>query len=254
MISEGKVKRNAFHAEGIYEMVIETGVCGNFIPGQFINIYLDDKSLLLPRPISICDGKSDSVTIVYRTVGKGTSHLATYPVNKRIKISGPLGNGYDIKDDYSGMSVALIGGGVGIPPLVGLAKVLKERNASVHVFLGFASEVFLTGKFGPLSKNVNIATDDGNAGFHGNAAELLKADGRVYDDYFACGPKAMLKSMCEYAEVVGRDIQVSVEERMGCGYGACVGCTCKVIENGEIVRKKVCSHGPVFWGKELVWD
>ena len=250
----GTVKTNKSIAKNIYEMIIETDIRNTFIPGQFINIYLDDISMLLPRPISICEAKTDSVTIVYRAVGKGTEHLSSYSESQPIKISCPLGNGYKLEDDYYGKRVAILGGGIGIPPMLGLAKTLKERNAVLDIFLGFQTGVFLVEKFWKLSQNIHISTDDGSVGFHGNVLEMLESCGMVFDEYFACGPKAMLSDLCEYALKSGSITQVSVEERMGCGYGACAGCTCKVKDSGKIVRKSVCTHGPVFTGKELVLD
>jgi len=253
-IVTGIVTRNFRIAEGIYEMTVGTDVCKTFIPGQFINIYLDDKSMLLPRPISICEASADNVTIIYRTAGKGTEQLSNYSAGRQIRISTPLGNGYNIKEDYTGKQAALLAGGIGIPPMVALAKALKEKNASVNIFLGFQSEVFLTDKFGKVSDSLFFSTEGGNAGFHGNVVELLRGNGSVYDEYFACGPEGMLKALCGYAAEAERDIQVSVEERMGCGYGACLGCSCRIREGAEIVRKSVCKHGPVFFGKELVWN
>jgi len=250
----GTVKKNNRIAEGIFEMLIETEACKNFIPGQFINVYLDDKSKLLPRPISISEGSENSVTIIYKIAGKGTEYLSAYQESQPIKISEPLGNGYDLKEDYAGKSVALVAGGIGIPPMVGLAKILQSRKANVDVFLGYQSEVFITSKFEGNSRNVFISTDDGSVGFHGSVVEKLKADGRIYDEYFACGPKGMLKSLNEYTAKIEYNVQMSVEERMGCGYGACFGCSCKIKEDDKIVRKRVCKHGPVFSGKELVWE
>jgi len=136
----------------------------------------------------------------------------------------------------------------------GLAKVLKERNAVLNVFLGFQSQTFLFNKLKELSENIFIATDDGSFGFHGNVVELLRKSATVYDEYFACGPKVMLKALSEYASNIERNVQVSIEERMGCGYGACVGCSCKIRGNGVVLRKSVCKHGPVFSGKDVVWD
>jgi len=258
----GKVKKNVSLAEGIYEMVIETGTKANaeaeaykaFIPGQFVNIYLDDKSMLLPRPISICDAGGGSVTVVYKAVGQGTKYLSAYHENQKIRLSTPLGNGYHIAEDYMGKRVALVAGGIGIPPMIGLAKTLKERNADVNVFVGFQSQMFLVDKLEKLCENIFIATDDGSFGFYGNVLELLKSKNDIYDEYFSCGPKAMLKALSGHTLEVERNVQVSIEERMGCGYGACVGCSCKIREGGVVLRKSVCKHGPVFPGKDVVWD
>jgi dihydroorotate dehydrogenase electron transfer subunit len=252
-IITGIVKENSRIAAGIYEMVIEAEAFKNFIPGQFINVYLADKSMLLPRPISISEADDSSITLVYKVVGKGTGCLSGSRAGESIKISSPLGNGFDIKDDHTGKKIALVAGGIGIPPMIGLAGALKKRGTHVYAFLGFPSEVFLFEKLKAICDDVLIATDDGSAGFNGNAVELLEKSGALFDKYFACGPKAMLKSLCEYIAKVERDVQVSVEERMGCGYGACVGCSCKIREEGAVKRKSVCKDGPVFWGKDVVW-
>jgi len=252
-ITTGVVKRNTVIAKGVHEMIIETEACKTFIPGQFVNIYLDDKSMLLPRPISISDTENGLMTIVFKIAGKGTLCLSAYTENHLIKLSVPLGNGFSLEDDYKNKRVAAVAGGIGIPPMVGLAKRLAGRNAAFDIFLGFQSEVFLTDKFKEFTSNIYIATDDGSFGFNGNVVSMLKESG-VYDEYFACGPKAMLKALCEYTIKVERNIQVSVEERMGCGYGACLGCSCKIREGSDVVRKSVCKHGPVFMGKEVVWD
>ena len=241
-------------AGGIYEMVIKTDVCKDFIAGQFINIYLNDRSMLLPRPISISEASAENVTIVYRTVGKGTELLAAYSAGERVRMSSPLGNGFSLKEDYSGKHLALVAGGIGLPPMIGLAGVLKKRNASVNVFLGFQSEVFLTAKFEQTACCLSFSTEDGSAGFHGNVVELLMENNSIYDEYFACGPRGMLKALCDYTAKTERGVQVSLEERMGCGYGACLGCSCDVKEGAKAVKKSVCKHGPVFAGNEVAWD
>ncbi|MCL1809911.1 MAG: dihydroorotate dehydrogenase electron transfer subunit [Clostridiales bacterium] len=250
----GIVKYNNEIAAQVYEMTIAAEGMGNFIPGQFINVYLDDKSMLLPRPISISDGSNGGITLIYKIVGKGTAQLSECRVGAPIRVSSPLGNGYSIKEACSGSSVALVAGGMGAPPMVGLAKALKERGACLDVFLGFQTGAYLADRFETVARDLYIATDDGSTGFHGNVVELLEKNDRVYDEYFSCGPRAMLKALCGYAANVGRNVQVSIEERMGCGYGACVGCSCRIMESGKTTRKSVCKDGPVFAGKDVVWD
>jgi dihydroorotate dehydrogenase electron transfer subunit len=254
MISHGIVKKNALIAKDVCEMVIEAKGIKSFIPGQFINIYLNDTSMLLPRPISICDLETGDLTIVYKVLGKGTRLLSSYNVAETVRFSVPLGNGYQIGDDCTGKRIALVGGGIGIPPMAALGKALKGRNAVVDVYLGFQSEIFLCEKLKPFSNEMFIATDDGSTGFHGNVVALLGEKGFEYDEYFGCGPKAMLKALKEYTTKVGRRVQVSLEERMGCGYGACHGCACKINDKGHVIRQKVCKDGPVFFGEDVVWD
>ncbi|MCL1982481.1 MAG: dihydroorotate dehydrogenase electron transfer subunit [Clostridiales bacterium] len=252
-IVTGTVASNAEIAESVYEMAVSAEGMEDFVPGQFINVYLDDKSMLLPRPISICESSRGGVTIVYKTVGKGTVRLSEYHRGEPIRVSTPLGNGYSIKEGCAGRSAALVAGGMGVPPMVGLAKALKGKGACVDVFLGFQAGAFLAGRFGASAQNVFVSTDDGSCGFHGNVVELLKSKGCAYDEYFSCGPRAMLKALSEYAAQKGRSAQVSMEERMGCGYGACVGCSCRVMEGGRAVMKRACKDGPVFFGKDVVW-
>ena len=250
----GTVIYNHMISDGVYQMIIVASDMGKFIPGQFINIYLNDKSMLLPRPISISEADDESVTIVYKVVGKGTGCLSGYKKNETVRISSPLGNGFDLGGSYKGRKAALVAGGIGIPPMIGLAGSLKKSGAEVYAFLGFQSDVFLTEEFNALCADVFTATDNGSFGFHGNVVELLKNSGTVYDAYFACGPKAMLKALCQYTAKVERNVQVSMEERMGCGYGACVGCACKIREVSGVKRKRVCIDGPVFNGRDVVWD
>jgi dihydroorotate dehydrogenase electron transfer subunit len=213
------------------------------LPGQFVNLYLNNKSLLLPRPISVCDWIEDVLTLVYAVVGKGTEIISGYKAGTIMRCSTPMGNGFSIE----GGPYLLIGGGVGIPPLVYLSKHLPEKS-ELRVLLGYRSEPFLTGDF-PCT--VEVATDGGLEGFKGTVIDLLSQTG-VADDakLFACGPRPMLKALTSFAQERGLALQISMEERMGCGYGACVGCICKTVEG----NRKVCEDGPVFQGNEVVWD
>ena len=213
-------------------------------PGEFINIYLNDKSRLLPRPISVCDWEEGVLTLVYAIAGSGTKILSDYGCGVKIRISTPLGNGFLTEGTESGI---LVGGGVGVPPLLFLAKHLTGR-VPVRVILGFRSEPFLADEF-PCK--AEIATDDGSAGYKGNVMDLLGMQEIPTDTkIFACGPKPMLTALAWFAKESGLALQVSLEERMGCGYGACVGCVCKTIAG----NRKICEDGPVFDGAEVVWD
>ena len=253
-VTTGIILENTEIAKDVFELRVEASLCGDFVPGQFVNVYLDDKSRLLPRPISICGADSETVCVVYKTVGEGTKSLSEYSVGKEIKISSPLGNGYNLKENYFGKKVALVAGGIGLPPMIGLAEALHTRNAKIDVFLGFQSETFLCAGFKKFSENVFVATDDGSFGFHGNVIDLLRQADVTYTEYFSCGPKKMLGALSAYASSLSVSAQVSVEERMGCGFGACVGCACKVMSGGEATYKSVCKHGPVFCGAEVVWN
>ena len=230
-------------ARGVFKMQLK--IPGDYPapePGQFVNLYLNDESRLLPRPLSVCDWEDGVLTLVYAVVGAGTKLISTY--SDKIRCSTPLGGAYKLEG--SGGCI-LAGGGVGTPPLLFLAKKLAAAGfTDVRAVLGFRSEPFLTEEF-PCA--VEIATDDGSVGFKGNVIELL---GDVPDNsrIFSCGPKPMLKALADYAKKRELSLQVSLEERMGCGYGACVGCTCKTTKG----NRKVCEDGPVFWGNEVIWD
>jgi len=215
-------------------------------PGQFVNLYLNDESLLLPRPISVCDWADGVLTLVYAVVGVGTKVMSSYGRGARIRISSPLGNGFACDGIKS---CVLVGGGVGVPPLLYLAKRLAaEGCVNILVVLGFRSEPFLDIEF-PCG--VQVATDDGSYGFKGNALELLeKVAIPAGTQLLACGPKPMLGALAKFAAERGIELQVSLEERMGCGYGACVGCVCKTTDGS----RKVCEDGPVFSGGEVIWD
>jgi dihydroorotate dehydrogenase electron transfer subunit len=261
----GKVIENIEIAKDVFKLHIEAAF-GQVKAGQFINIYLDDKSMLLPRPISICMAEQDAITIVYRIAGNGTRVLAKYATDSAIRISTPLGNGYFIEgiefggkiNEYSGKKVAVVGGGIGVPPMVLLAKKLQEKGAEVTAIVGFQAEPFLLEELKEYCDKIFVATDNGRVGFHGNAVQLIKNEDIIAEEFFSCGPKVMLKALSQHCEESKIPCQVSLEERMGCGYGACVGCTCKVkvkTENGvEIQQRGVCKHGPVFFGEEVAWD
>ena len=212
-------------------------------PGQFVNIYLNDSSRLLPRPISVCDFAKGTLTLVYAVAGAGTEIISGYKAGAAMRVSTPLGNGFSIS--IKGNCV-LVGGGAGVPPLLFWGKQLNGQ-LPVRAFLGFKSEPFLTNEF-PC--DTEIATDDGSSGFKGNVINLLERT-EIPDDtqIFACGPRPMLKSLAGFAKERGLALQVSLEERMGCGYGACVGCVCKTTAGS----RKVCEDGPVFNASEVIW-
>lgn len=267
VVVTGRVTHHAAIAKNIYKMSIGgeklLKICRQAKAGQFINVYLKDKSMLLPRPFSICQIDEESLDIVYKVVGKGTEGLSCYKKGDDIKISSCLGNGYmldDIKNTLSCLQnskqkkCVLVGGGVGIPPLIQLARELKNSQAGVTIILGFQDESFLIEEAEKYCDQLYIATENGTLGYHGNVVQLIKEKRILGDEFYSCGPKPMLKALVEYCKDIGIPVQVSIEERMGCGYGACVGCTCKTIKDGETVQKAVCKDGPVFLGKEIVWD
>ncbi|MGL4363483.1 MAG: dihydroorotate dehydrogenase electron transfer subunit [Cellulosilyticaceae bacterium] len=249
-VIEGNIVSNIKVANDVYKMVIEAKeIAENAKPGQFVNIYTKSESMLLPRPISLCEIGKTTVTLVYGVVGKGTKEFATYKAGDSIRISSALGNGYKIqKSDVS----ILVGGGIGVPPLLELSKHLEGKKIAI---LGFRDEPFLVEELEAQGVTVYVATDSGKAGFKGNVVQLMEKEGIVGDYCYSCGPKPMLRALTDFCESKNMPVQVSLEERMGCGYGACVGCVCKTKTTDEkgYELKKVCKDGPVFLGSEVSW-
>lgn len=254
---ENTIIKNIEIAKNVYQMeVFAPKIAKTSKAGQFVNMYLKDKSKLLPRPISICGIEGETLVLVYGVVGKGTEELSTYKAGEETVILGPFGNGFDL-ESLSVKTAVLVGGGIGVPPMLQLAKELKGKAEKCIAVIGFREEPFLVEQLEVLCDEVYVATDNGSTGFHGNVVALIQKESIQGDFYFACGPKVMLKNLSAYcgtqitkAHAQGIPIQVSLEERMGCGYGACVGCTCKT-KGGQ---KKVCTDGPVFLGNEVVWN
>lgn len=252
--THGTIIKNTEISSGIYEMVINTPeIAREAKPGQFVNLYTGRGEMLLPRPISICeiDTQQDTLRLLYQTVGKGTLFFSSFQPNETIQMLGPLGNGFTPSETEQVNVV--IGGGIGVPPLLELCKYLKGE---IHVFIGARSHPILADDFSKLGTKVYIATDDGSVGYHGNAVELLYQQklqnvGAVY----ACGPKPMLQAVKKWADEIGVNPQISMEERMACGIGACVGCTTKILDTktGEWSNLKICKDGPVFLGSEVIF-
>ena len=211
-------------------------------PGQFINILLD--GLYLRRPISVCDVEGDVVTIIYKVVGKGTKQMQKMTGGTLDVLTG-LGNGYDTS--LSGDAPVLLGGGVGVPPLYMLAKELIKAGKSVSVIIGFntSSEVFYADEFRALGASVTVTTVDGSVGVKGFVTDALKD--MPYSYFFTCGPEPMLKAVYNTSVTSG---QLSFEERMGCGFGACMGCSCKTLYG----NKRICKDGPVLCKEEIIWE
>ena len=229
----------------VYEMKLAGDVEGVRC-GQFINILLD--GLYLRRPISVCDvtdtNEEKSITILYKVVGKGTEKMATLPVGVTLDVLTDLGNGYD--STLSGEKPLLIGGGVGVPPLYLLAKKLIAEGKKVTVILGFNTkdEIFYEEEFKSLGAEVKVATADGSYGVKGFVTNAM--EGVEYTYFYTCGPEPMLKAVYNASATSG---QFSFEERMGCGFGACMGCTCKT----KYGNKRICRDGPVLEKEEIIW-
>ncbi len=236
-------------ATDIYSMWIETEAANSAKPGQFIDVYLNDDSKLLPRPISICEVKENKLRIVYRVVGGGTKIMSTYQEGNDIDIIGPLGNGFTMRDGKA----ILVGGGIGVPPMVELAKQLSDKIGKENVIsvMGYRDELFLTEELEKYSEVV-IATEDGSTGTKGTVIDALNENGVSGDVMYACGPIPMLKALKDWAKDI--ECQVSLEERMACGIGACLACVCKTKDKDEhsnVCNKRICKDGPVFDAEEI---
>ena len=237
-----KIEENKQIALNTYRMVLKGEGFDELRPGQFVNVKLE--SFFLRRPISICDVKDDALTLIYKAVGEGTKKMSELKEGILDLLVG-LGNGYDLSK--SGERPLLIGGGVGVPPLYYLAKRLREEGKEVSVILGFnkKEEIFMEKEFEDLGCNVIVTTADGSYGTKGFVSDVM--DETEYSYFYTCGPLPMLKAVNNKAKSEG---QFSFEERMGCGFGACMGCSIKV-KNGY---KRVCKEGPVFERKEILWQ
>lgn len=246
-----KIKYNKEIAEGIFEMVfVSETIPVATIPGQFINLYCGSEARMLPRPISICEVnvKESLVKVIYAVVGEGTRDFSTLKSGDDIEVLGPLGNGYNIEECEESL---LVGGGVGTPPLLELAKRIQGKKT---IYLGFRSDPYLVEELKKYGE-VYVATDDGSVGLHGTVVELMNQEAVTGQILYACGPKPMLKALQDYTNKNNIQGQFSLEERMGCGFGACVGCVCKIKSDNEVgyTYKKVCKDGPVFDAKEVLF-
>ena len=237
-------------AEGIFSMWLGAGEMAKAaVPGQFIAVYPNDSARLLPRPISICetDPEKELLRIVYRVAGEGTKELSSCRAGDTLSNMGPLGNGFPLKDKKA----LLIGGGIGIPPMLELAKALSCEKTAV---LGYRdSQTFLAEEIGKYA-GLAVATEDGSVGTKGTVLDAIKAQGLKADIIYACGPTPMLRALKEYAAKEGIECWISLEERMACGVGACLGCVCHskdVDEHSNVRNKRVCKDGPVFLADEV---
>ena len=229
-------------APAVYKLVLAGDTSPITAPGQFVNIKVP--GFYLRRPISLCDWDDKALTVIYKVVGDGTKALSRIKTGEKLDLLIALGNGYDTAP--SGDRPLLIGGGVGVPPLFGLCRKLIAENKTVNVILGFntRAEIFLEDEFRALGANVAVTTADGSYGLKGFVDAAMAYAQYTY--FYTCGPKPMLKAVDAAAKTGG---QFSLEERMGCGTGACMGCTCKT-KNGP---KRVCTEGPVFLREEIEW-
>ena len=238
-----KIISNRPLTDTVFQMVLEGDVSHIKNSGEFINIKLEGK--YLRRPISVCDVDATTVTIVYKVVGGGTEQMSEMPVGTVLDVLTGLGNGSDLVP--SGDKPLLLGGGVGVPPLYNLAKRLIERGKKVTVVLGFNTkdEIFYENEFKALGAETYVTTADGSYGIKGFVTDAIKDLDYTY--FYTCGPEPMLKAVYKTSKTSG---QMSFEERMGCGFGACMGCSCKTLTG----YKRICKDGPVMKKEEILWE
>ena len=236
-------------ADDIYSMWIEAkDIAEHARAGQFLSVYSNDGSRLLPRPISICeiDREKGRVRLVYRVAGKGTKEFSDMHAAATLKVMGPLGNGFPKKEKKA----FLIGGGIGIPPMLELA---KELDCEKQMVLGYRDELFLDEEFKPYG-TVTVATEDGSAGTKGNVIDAIRENGLTADIIYACGPTPMLRAIKQYAAEHDIECYISMEERMACGIGACLACVCQSKDkdaHSNVNNKRICKEGPVFLAEEV---
>ncbi|MCR5743468.1 MAG: dihydroorotate dehydrogenase electron transfer subunit [Lachnospiraceae bacterium] len=241
--------------DGIYDLVIRAQkIASEAKAGQFVSVYCKDASHLLPRPISLCDidKNSGTVRLVYRVVGYGTDEFSRLASGDSIRLVGPLGNGYSLKNKRA----FVIGGGIGIPPMLQTAKELLAGGMAkddIQIVLGYRDYCFLKEEFERYGV-VTVATEDGSAGTKGNVIDAIRACNLKADILYACGPTPMLRALKAYASDNDIEAYLSLEERMACGIGACLGCVCKskdVDDHSHVNNKRVCADGPVFNAQDI---
>lgn len=258
------VKSQICLAPGIYDMWIETELAKEASAGQFIAVYTKDKSKLLPRPISICEVSDDktAIRIVYRVAGAGTAEFSEYQAGEKVDILGVLGNGYDISKILESKSIFLMGGGIGVPPMLELAKELAVANekkpageqSEIHIIVGYRDgNLFLKEDLEKYGK-VYIATEDGSNGTKGNVMNAVAENDLAADVICSCGPMPMLRAIKRYADEKNIAAYISLEERMACGVGACLGCVVKTKEvdhHSHVNNARICTDGPVFLANDV---
>ncbi len=245
----GKVVSQEPLMEDIWSMWIQADeVAAQAVPGQFISVFTKDSGRLLPRPISLCEIRRDTgrLRIVYRVAGAGTKEFSDYHTGDDVEIMGPLGNGFPLKNKKA----FLIGGGIGIPPMLELA---RQLDCEKQIILGYRDRLFLNEDFQAYGE-VFVATEDGSSGTRGNVLDAIRENGLKADIIYACGPTPMLRALKAYAVAEGMECYLSLEEKMACGIGACLACVCQskeVDSHSHVHNKRVCKDGPVFAAEEV---
>lgn len=254
MIVAKKERKKVLHNErievGVYDLWLDAGdMATTARPGQFLSLYCNDGGRLLPRPISICeiDKKEKRIRLVYRVVGEGTREFAGLRPDDFIDCMGPLGNGFTLE----GKKALIIGGGIGIPPLLELA---KQLTCDKDIVLGYRDVAFLDKEFEKYG-NVYISTEDGSIGIKGNVIDAIREHDLSADIIYSCGPTPMLRGVKEFAMEKNIKAQLSLEERMACGIGACLACVCQstdIDHHTNVNNKRICKEGPVFYAEEVI--
>ena len=237
------IKENVALTDTVYKMLLTGDTSHITNCGQFVNIKLD--GLFLRRPISVCDCEGDTLTLIYKVVGMGTEQMSHMTAGETLDVLTGLGNGYDTS--LSGNAPLLLGGGVGVPPMYMLCKKLIAEGKKVSVILGFntKAEIFYENEFRALGADVSVTTVDGSYGTKGFVTDVMKDMDYTY--FYTCGPEPMLKAIYKTSVTSG---QFSFEERMGCGFGACMGCSCKTVTG----NKRLCKEGPVLTKEDIIWE
>lgn len=241
-------------APQIFSLWLQTEkIAGAAVPGQFISVYSNDSGRMLPRPISICevDRINQKLRIVYRVAGKGTEEFSRCAAGEKLDVLGPLGNGFPLERGEKGKKVFLIGGGIGVPPMLQLS---KELEGEVQVVAGYRDKhLFLAEELSSNGK-LYVATEDGSVGTKGNVLDAIRENALEADVIYACGPTPMLRAIKAYAAEKGIECWISLEEKMACGIGACLACVCKsrdVDHHSNVHNKRICKEGPVFRAEDV---
>lgn len=242
-------------ADGIFEMWLATDMAKERGAGRFIALYPKNRATLLPRPISICerDVNRGALRIVYRVAGEGTKEFSSYQKGDTADILGVLGNGYPL-DQAEGKTALLMGGGIGIPPLLELAKELSSMECKVRIVLGYRDENLFLKQDLEQYGEVYIATEDGSVGTKGNVLDAVRENNLYADLMYSCGPMPMLRAIRKYASQMGIPAWISLEERMACGVGACLGCVCRTVKedaHSHVHNARICTDGPVFLAEDV---
>ncbi len=240
-------------APGIFDLVIKTELAQDAHCGQFVAVYPKDKSTLLPRPISICevDKEAGTLRLVYRVAGKGTAEFSGLAAGDSVDILGVLGNGFPAEQAKPGMTAVLMGGGIGVPPILQLA---KELDCEKKIVVGYRDAACFLKEDFEKNGEVYVATEDGSVGTKGNVMDAVRENGLEADIIYACGPMPMLRAIKQYAKEKNIPAYISLEERMACGVGACLGCVCKttkVDHHSHVNNARICTDGPVFEAQEV---